>query len=56
MNAYLTFKALHLIAVISLDGGLALFAQNFVYHRETKDNIGQSETKLMEKKDYIFTL
>ena len=35
MNIYLTFKALHLIAVISWMAGL-LLTGIFVYHSETK--------------------
>ena len=51
MNAYLTFKALHLIAVISWMAGLLYLPRIFVYHAETKENRGQSETfKLMEKR------
>ena len=55
MNTYLTFKALHLIAVISWMAGLLYLPRIFVYHSETIENKQQSETfKLMEK-DYIFT-
>ena len=55
MNAYLTFKALHLIAVISWMAGLLYLPRIFVYHAETIRNLEQSETfKLMEK-NYIFT-
>ena len=51
MNVYLTFKALHLIAVISWMAGLLYLPRIFVYHSETNDNKGQSETfKLMEKR------
>ena len=51
MNAYLTFKALHLIAVISWMAGLLYLPRIFVYHAETIRNLEQSETfKLMEKK------
>ena len=38
MNAYLTFKALHLIAVISWMAGLLYLPRIFVYHAETKGN------------------
>ena len=55
MNAYLTFKALHLIAVISWMAGLLYLPRIFVYHAETKENKGQSETfKLMEKRLYFY--
>tara|TARA_A100001011_G_scaffold100885_1_gene106262 strand:- start:8521 stop:8955 length:435 start_codon:yes stop_codon:yes gene_type:complete len=57
MNAYLTFKALHLIAVISWMAGLLYLPRIFVYHAETRDNIGQSETfKLMEKRLYFYIM
>ena len=57
MNAYLTFKALHLIAVISWMAGLLYLPRIFVYHSETKDNTGQSETfKLMEKRLYFYIM
>ena len=55
MNAYLTFKALHLIAVISWMAGLLYLPRIFVYHAETKENRGQSETfKLMEKRLFFY--
>ena len=57
MNAYLTFKALHLIAVVSWMAGLLYLPRIFVYHAETKENIGQSETfKLMEKRLYFYIM
>jgi len=57
MNAYLTFKALHLIAVISWMAGLLYLPRIFVYHAETKENLGQSETfKLMEKRLYFYIM
>ncbi len=57
MNAYLTFKALHLIAVISWMAGLLYLPRIFVYHAETKGNIGQSETfKLMERRLYFYIM
>ena len=57
MNAYLTFKALHLIAVISWMAGLLYLPRIFVYHAETKENKGQSETfKLMEKRLYFYIM
>ena len=57
MNAYLTFKALHLIAIISWMAGLPYLPRIFVYHSETKDNEKQSETfKLMEKRLYFFIM
>ena len=57
MNSYLTFKALHLIAVISWMAGLLYLPRIFVYHAETKENRGQSETfKLMEKRLYFYIM
>ena len=57
MNAYLAFKALHLIAVISWMAGLLYLPRIFVYHAETKENIGQSETfKLMEKRLFFYIM
>mgnify|MGYP001341146867 CR=1 FL=1 len=51
MNAYLIFKALHLIAVISWMAGLLYLPRIFVYHSETLNNKGQQETfKIMEKR------
>ena len=57
MNAYLTVKALHLIAVISWMAGLLYLPRIFVYHAETHENRGQSETfKLMEKRLYFYIM
>ena len=57
MNAYLTFKALHLIAVISWMAGLLYLPRIFVYHAETHKNREQSETfKLMEKRLYFYIM
>ncbi len=57
MNAYLTFKALHLIAVISWMAGLLYLPRIFVYHAETIKNLEQSETfKLMEKRLYFYIM
>ena len=57
MNAYLTFKALHLIAVISWMAGLLYLPRIFVYHAETRENRGQSETfKLMERRLYFYIM
>tara|TARA_Y100000591_G_C21653662_1_gene604166 strand:+ start:93 stop:527 length:435 start_codon:yes stop_codon:yes gene_type:complete len=57
MNAYLTFKALHLIAVISWMAGLLYLPRIFVYHSETKNNQGQNETfKIMEKRLFFYIM
>ena len=54
MNAYLTFKALHLIAVISWFAGLLYLPRIFVYHANTSNNEQQNETfKIMERKLYF---
>ena len=57
MNVYLTFKALHLITVISWMAGLLYLPRIFVYHSETINNKEQSETfKLMEKRLYFYIM
>ncbi len=57
MNVYLTFKALHLISVISWMAGLLYLPRIFVYHSETIENKSQSETfKLMEKRLYFYIM
>ena len=57
MNTYLTFKDLHLIAVISWMAGLLYLPRIFVYHAETRENREQSETfKLMEKRLYFYIM
>ena len=57
MNAYLAFKALHLIAVISWMAGLLYLPRIFVYHADTEENKSQSETfKLMEKRLYFYIM
>ena len=57
MNAYLTFKSLHLIAVISWMSGLLYLPRIFVYHAETKNNQGQSETfKIMERRLFFYIM
>ena len=57
MNFYLTFKALHLIAVISWMAGLLYLPRIFVYHVENQKNENQKETfKIMEKKLYNYIM
>ena len=57
MNFYLTFKALHLIAVISWMAGLLYLPRIFVYHSDLSSNKEQSETfKIMEKKLYNYIM
>ena len=57
MNFYLTYKALHLITVISWMAGLLYLPRIFVYHSETNNNKAQSETfKLMERRLYFYIM
>ena len=57
MNFYLTFKALHIVAVISWMAGLLYLPRIFVYHSETSKNEEQSLTfKTMEKKLYNYIM
>ena len=57
MNAYLLFKSLHLIAVISWMAGLLYLPRIFVYHSE---NIDREEIcsvfKTMERKLYNYIM
>ena len=57
MNAYLTFKALHLIAVISWMAGLLYLPRIFVYHSENQktENI-TTIFKVMEHKLYFYIM
>ena len=43
MSTYLTFKSLHLIAVISWMAGLLYLPRIFVYHAENSSEIKTSE-------------
>jgi len=57
LNFYLTYKALHLISVISWMAGLLYLPRIFVYHSETNENKPQSETfKLMERRLYFYIM
>ncbi len=58
MNTYLTFKALHLIAVISWMAGLLYLPRIFVYHSQTSDkNLELNSTfKTMEKRLFIYIM
>ena len=57
MNLYLTFKALHLIAVISWMAGLLYLPRIFVYHANASNNEQQNETfKTMERKLYFYIM
>ena len=57
MNIYLTYKALHLIAVISWMAGLLYLPRIFVYHTENQTNKNISDVfKTMEGKLYFYIM
>ena len=57
MNAYLLFKSLHLIAVISWMAGLLYLPRIFVYHAENMNNEEICTVfKTMEKKLYNYIM
>ena len=57
MNAYLLFKSLHLIAVISWMAGLLYLPRIFVYHAENNSEVNISEIfKTMERKLYFYIM
>ena len=57
MNIYLTFKALHLIAVISWMAGLLYLPRIYVYHTENRDEKQINEVfKIMEFKLYNYIM
>ena len=57
MNIYLTYKALHLIAVISWMAGLLYLPRIFVYHTENQSDKNISEVfKTMERKLYFYIM
>ena len=57
MNAYLLFKSLHLLAVISWMAGLLYLPRIFVYHSENIENINSSNIfKIMEKKLFYYIM
>ena len=57
MNIYLTFKALHLIAVISWMAGLLYLPRIFVYHTENQDEKQLNKVfKIMEFKLYNYIM
>jgi putative membrane protein len=54
---YLSFKALHIIAVISWMAGLLYLPRLFVYHAAATPGSAQSETfKVMERRLYKFIM
>ena len=57
MDAYLIYKSLHLISVISWMAGLLYLPRIFVYHAENNDTEPVSEVfKTMERKLYFFIM
>ena len=57
MNIYLTYKALHLIAVISWMAGLLYLPRIFVYHTENQlDRNISNVFKTMERKLYFYIM
>jgi len=60
MNAYLIFKSIHLIAVISWMAGLLYLPRIFVYHSEaTANNKSEdliSTFKIMERRLFIYIM
>ncbi len=56
MNTYLTFKSLHLIAVISWMAGLLYLPRIFVYHSETDKHEVKETFKIMEKRLFVFIM
>ena len=57
MNAYLLFKSLHLIAVISWMAGLLYLPRIFVYHVENKEKKEATDVFiLMEKRLYNYIM
>ena len=57
MNIYLTYKALHLIAVISWMAGLLYLPRIFVYHTENQlDKNISNVFKTMERKLYFYIM
>ena len=57
MNFYLTFKALHLIAVISWMAGLLYLPRIFVYHTENQEEKQINKVfKIMEFKLYNYIM
>ena len=56
MNTYLTFKSLHLIAVISWMAGLLYLPRIFVYHSEAQHNSQKEIFKVMERRLYNYIM
>ena len=57
MDAYLIFKSLHIVAVISWMAGLLYLPRIFVYHVENNEEKKISDVfKVMEKKLYFYIM
>ena len=60
MNAYLLFKSIHLIAVISWMSGLLYLPRIFVYHSEAVENQKSEDListfKVMERRLFIYIM
>ncbi len=57
MNAYLLFKSLHLIAVVSWMAGLLYLPRIFVYHVENKEKKEATEIfEVMEKRLFFYIM
>ena len=56
MNVYLTFKALHLIAVISWMAGQLYLPRYFVYHAETNKDEVKEVFKIMERRLFLYIM
>ena len=57
MNAYLLFKSLHLISVVSWMAGLLYLPRIFVYHVENKEKKQTIEIfEVMEKRLYFYIM
>ena len=57
MDAYLVYKSLHIISVVSWMAGLLYLPRIFVYHVENSENISVTEVfKTMERKLYFFIM
>ena len=60
MNAYLLFKSIHLIAVISWMAGLLYLPRIFVYHSEAVQNNKSQDLmstfKIMERRLFIYIM
>ena len=57
MNAYLLFKSLHLIAVVSWMAGLLYLPRIFVYHVENKEKKEATDIfEVMERRLFIYIM